>query len=181
MNVLVTSKNPVKIRATRDGFEKVFPDKILILESTKVDSGVTAQPTSDKEALKGALVRTKNAMRLYPHFDYYVGIEGGIERGYGSTLSFAWVVVRTEKRIGKARSMSFIIPDSAAMMINEGKELGEVMDIIFRKQNIKQKEGAIGLLTKGIIDRTALYIPAVVCALIPFISESFFPINRKEE
>jgi len=37
----------------------------------------------------------------------------------------------------------------------------------FRK-NSKQKSGAVGHLTKGVIDRTAYYVPAVVLAYIPW-------------
>jgi len=47
-------------------------------------------------------------------------------------------------------------------------ELGEADDRVFERSNSKQTNGAIGLLTGNVIDRTTLYAPAVVFALIPF-------------
>jgi non-canonical (house-cleaning) NTP pyrophosphatase len=38
------------------------------------------------------------------------------------------------------------------------------MDELTKRENTKQKEGAIGILTKGVIDRKSLYVPAIVCA-----------------
>jgi len=52
--------------------------------------------------------------------------------------------------------------------VRQGKELGEADDLVFAKENSKQDNGAVGLLTGNVIDRTALYQQAVVLALIPF-------------
>jgi non-canonical (house-cleaning) NTP pyrophosphatase len=46
--------------------------------------------------------------------------------------------------------------------------LGEADDRVFSRKNSKQSNGAIGILTNDAIDRTELYIPAVIFALIPF-------------
>ena len=48
------------------------------------------------------------------------------------------------------------------------------MDEIFGKKNSKQQEGAIGILTDGVIDRTKLYTPAVIAALIPFKKKNLY-------
>jgi inosine/xanthosine triphosphatase len=178
MKIFVTSKNPVKISATRQGFKKVYPKKLIQIESEKVDSGVSNQPSSDEETLKGALQRTENALREYPNHDFYVGIEGGIEEKNNHTFSFAWVVIRSKKMIGKARSISFLIPNQAVKLIYQGKELGEAMDMIFGKTNIKHQEGAIGILTHGLIDRTDLYTPVIISALIPFENLELFKENN---
>jgi non-canonical (house-cleaning) NTP pyrophosphatase len=59
--------------------------------------------------------------------------------------------------------------------VRQGKELGEADDQVFGRHNSKQQEGAIGLLTGRVIDRTALYEEAVVMALIPFKNPTLFP------
>ena len=38
--------------------------------------------------------------------------------------------------------------------IKQGKELGDVVDDLLNDRNTKQKQGAIGCFTRGIMDRT---------------------------
>ena len=59
-------------------------------------------------------------------------------------------------------------------LINQGKELGEADDIVFGQSNSKQKNGAVGILTNNIIDRTQFYVEAMVLALIPFLNEDIY-------
>lgn len=49
--VVVASKNPVKIKAVRNAFIRMFPERAFKLESIDVPSGVSIQPKSDKEVL----------------------------------------------------------------------------------------------------------------------------------
>ena len=89
---------------------------------------------------------------------------------HGDELSaFAWVVVLSPDGIeGKGRTGTFFLPPAVAELIHQGKELGEADDIVFAQSNSKQKNGAIGILTGDVIDRAALYVPAVIMALVPF-------------
>jgi non-canonical (house-cleaning) NTP pyrophosphatase len=48
------------------------------------------------------------------------------------------------------------------------------MDELTKREKAKQKEGAIGILTKVAICRKSLYVPAIVCALIPFSNKGLF-------
>jgi len=79
MKVIVASTNPAKIKAVTDAFKKVFPEFKIKVESISVESGISEQPMSNKETLKGAMGRAKNARRKIPKADYWVGIEGGLE------------------------------------------------------------------------------------------------------
>jgi non-canonical (house-cleaning) NTP pyrophosphatase len=45
---------------------------------------------------------------------------------------------------------------------------------VFGRTNSKQEEGAIGLLTGGIVDRRQLYEQAVVLALVAFKNEKLY-------
>ena len=47
-------------------------------------------------------------------------------------------------------------------------ELGHADDEVFGRDNSKQQNGAIGLLTDDLVDREAYYIHAVIMALVPF-------------
>ena len=98
----------------------------------------------------------------------WVGIEGGIE-DYGVEMAaFAWIVVKSRNLCGKGRTGSFFLPGEIAELVRGGKELGDADDIVFQKSNSKQKNGAIGILTGNVVDRTSLYEQAVILALVPF-------------
>ena len=165
--VIVASKNPVKSTAVEKAFARMVPNEVFETSAIAVDSGVADQPRSDNETLAGAEERAAAAARIRPEADYWVGIEGGIEDGVAGMRAFAWVVVRSAFGTGRARSGTFFLPDEVARLVREGKELGEADDIVFGCSNSKQGEGAVGLLTHGVVDRRALYEHAVVLALAP--------------
>jgi len=164
--VVVASRNPVKVEATRHGFERVFPGDRFVMRQVSVPSGVSDQPKSDGETLEGAHQRAQNARVKSPDAAYWVGIEGGIEDSSRGMRAFAWVVVLAEDGLGRGHSGGFFLPDRVADLVRQGKELGEADDIVFGRQNSKQKEGAIGLLTHGAMDRRELYEHAVILALV---------------
>ena len=166
--IIVASNNSVKTQATENGFRKMFPHEIFEIESISVPSGVNDQPMSDKETLKGAVNRVNNASQAIVNVDYWVGIEGGIEETNGEMAAFAWVVIKSKTLTGKSKSGTFYLPQKIANKIRNGIEMGEVNDIIFGLKNSKQHNGAIGILTKNVIDRLQLYEHAVVLALVSF-------------
>jgi len=89
--------------------------------------------------------------------------------------AFAWVcIISRDGKIGKAKSGVFFLPKKVVGLIKEGKELGEANDIVFKEENSKQKGGAIGILTEGLIDRTGYYTSTVVSALIPFKNKDLY-------
>ena len=172
--VIVASKNPVKIQAVKDGFEKMFPGDAFEFTGIAVDSGVSDQPMSDDETLTGAKNRVENASDKEDCADFIAGIEGGIERVNGEMEAFAWVVIKSGTRVGKSKTGTFLLPAKVVALIDEGKELGEADDIVFDRYNSKQKSGAVGILTENVIDRTSYYTEAVVLALIPFKNRDLY-------
>lgn len=169
MKVVISTINPVKINATKNAFEKMFPRQKIIIETVKVMSGVSDQPITESETLKGATMRAKNALKVKPDFDFAIGIEGGVEERLHGMEAFAWVVVISrDGKIGRGRTGTFFLPGKVVAFIKQGKELGEADDIVFKGKNTKQKNGAVGILTGNAIDRTKYYTFAVIMALIPF-------------
>lgn len=173
--IVVASKNPVKMSAVRNGFQKMFPHETFEVDSVSVSSGVTDQPMSDAETLEGAWNRSHHAGEVVADADFWIGIEGGVEDKLGEMEAFAWVVIKSrDGKIGKGRSSAFFLPQRIADLIRQGKELGEVDDIVFSRANSKQENGAIGLLTHDVIDRAHYYTDAVILALIPFVNEQLY-------
>ncbi len=164
--VVLASANPVKVHATLAGFRRVFPEVAFSIESVSVPSGVAAQPLTDAETLQGARTRAENAAQQVADADYWVGMEGGVDEVEGDMLGFAWVVVRSRHGSGMSRTAAFILPPRVAALVREGRELGEAVDIVYDRVGTKQGLGAVGLLTDGLIDRSKLYEPAVVLALL---------------
>jgi inosine/xanthosine triphosphatase len=173
--VVIASKNPVKIQCVRQAFEKVFPDEAFQFEGVSVASGVSEQPMTDEETFIGARNRAINASKVEPEAVYWAGVEGGIQKNGDEMEAFAWVVIISTDKTGKARTSSFQLPPAVVELINQGMELGHADDLIFKRDNSKQKNGAVGILTNDLIDRVSYYEPAVVLALIPFLNESLYP------
>lgn len=157
-------------------------------QGVDVPSGVSHQPMTDAETLTGARTRAGNARTAHPEADFWVGIEGGVEErmkdapmrtvatppSEGGRMkdegmhAFAWVVILSRDLTGEARTGTFQLPPEITRLVREGVELGHADDIVFQRSNSKQKDGAIGILTDGLIDRTAYYVHAVMLALVPF-------------
>jgi len=166
--VIIASKNPVKINAVKIGFEKMFPSEKFEFKGVSVPSGVKDQPATNQETMAGAINRANNAKLQHQQADFWVGIEGGIEKDKEEMGVFAWIVVKSNEISGKTRTSTFFLPKKIVELIDAGKELGEADDIVFGGTNSKQKNGAVGILTGNIIVRTSYYTEAVILALIPF-------------
>lgn len=176
--VVLASGNPVKARATEAGFRRVFPDEEFALVPAAVASGVPDQPVSDAETLRGAANRAAAAAEAHPTADYWVGIEGGVADDGEEMAAFAWIVVRAANGVGRSRTGSFVLPPEVARLVRQGRELGEADDIVFGRSGSKRREGAVGLLTAGVVDRVRLYEQSVVLALIPFCNPRLYRARR---
>ena len=169
--ILVGSQNPVKINATRLAFEHYFTS--FTIEGKSSSSEVNDQPLSSEETLTGAKNRVKNILQ-FPA-EYYVGIEGGVEKRNQDYEAFAWIVIQdTNGKQGISKTASFTLPKKVSKLIDQGLELGEADDQVFQRQNSKQQNGAVGLLTQDIITRTSYYQEAIVLALVPFINSELY-------
>lgn len=175
IRVVVASQNPVKLAAVRSGFERMFPEFTIEVQAVGVASGVSHQPMSDAETLQGALNRALTARQQLPDADYWAGVEGGVEEKDGTISAFAWAAILSPERCSKARSATFDLPPALADLVRQGVELGEADDRLFGRQNSKQQNGAVGLLTGDVIDRAAYYEQPVILALIPFKNPHLFP------
>jgi len=173
IKIAVASKNPVKLDAVREGLS-VFLNEEFQVVGLSVESNVSDQPMSDGETLLGALNRIKNAQQKFPGYNFYIGIEGGVEDSPSGLMAFAWIVISNGEKTGKARTASFFLPPRVAELVHQGMELGDADDVVFRKNNSKQQNGAIGLLTNDAITRKSLYVPAVQMAFIPFLHPEMY-------
>ena len=189
VNVAVGSTNPVKVNAVRLGVANAlrplpeYLDSEIQLNSCgyNVQSGVSDQPMSDEETKQGALTRAIAAFQAYVKEhgrapEYAVGLEGGVQDDPISKemICSAWMAVWDGSRFGSARTCSFLLPPSLSSLVRGGMELGAADDATFATVNSKQKGGTVGHLTRGGIDRTAYYVPAVELAMVPLLWKDLY-------
>ncbi len=171
--VVIASLNPAKIKAVRSAFQSAFPDQFFEFKGVSVPSGVADQPMSNEETRRGALNRVANAKSEIHDGDFYVGLEAGIE----GSVTFAWMIIESDTHRGESRSASLMLPPKVLAQLEHANELGDVMDSVFGTENIKQKGGAISLLTQNLLTRSSVYHQALILALIPFTNAKHFPAN----
>jgi len=148
MQIIVASKNPVKINAVREWLVDMFPDHTLNVVWESFASGVSDQPMTDTETYQWAYNRAHNAYQKW-WADLYVGLEWWLEEQDWELLCFAWIVIIDAKqKIWKAKTATFILPAKISELIHQWKELGEADDIVFGHTNSKQSMWAVGILTK---------------------------------
>mmetsp|Transcript_468 Transcript_468/g.587 ORF Transcript_468/g.587 Transcript_468/m.587 type:complete len:243 (-) Transcript_468:66-794(-) len=75
---------------------------------------------------------------------------------------------------GFGRTGSFALPPKVARLVNEGVELGEADDIVFKRTNSGQGQGTVGKLTRGMIDRSNYYDHSLKLALVPWIRPELY-------
>ncbi|MEM3793525.1 MAG: inosine/xanthosine triphosphatase [Candidatus Bathyarchaeia archaeon] len=177
MRVAVGSTNPVKIRATEKAFSRAFPGLEVIAFGIEVESGVPPQPLGE-ETIRGAMNRAAKALEKSVA-DFGVGIEAGLFpfpntlTGY---LELQWCAVRD--RAGRASlgcGPGFEQPPAIIEeVIRGGRDVEEAIHIVFGIKGIGRREGAIGLLSKGLMDREELTESAVLMALIPILNEGLY-------
>jgi inosine/xanthosine triphosphatase len=170
--VAVGSSNPVKIGATRAVITRVAP--AARVEGVSVSSTVRDQPWGDDETIRGARSRAA-AARQALDADLGVGIEGGVVEDADGLRTCAWaVVVGSEDREGRGGSLAMPLPPVVADLVRGGLELGDAMDEVAGTQNVKQAQGAVGLLTLGLIDRQRAYEALITYALAPFLVPEYW-------
>lgn len=176
MRVVVASQNPVKIAATKASFEGMFPDEVFTFIGVNVESGVNDQPMTDDETLCGASNRAENAKVIEPEADYWVGLEGGLERKGGRLESLGWMVVLAKSgKKSMSRTSTFVLPDEVATLIDEGMELSRADDLVFKRVDSKHSHGTVGILTDNYVTRETYYEQAISLALIPHKNSELYP------
>ena len=174
VTVVIGSTNRVKIDAAMLGLKQTSLGlRNINVLGINVPSGVSDQPMTDAETKTGSINRARSAYIEYANLnnckpDYSVGMEGGIMINDGIMECFAWISIFDGTKVGSSRTATFSLPKKIMELVEQGHELGHADDIVFNTKNSKQKSGAVGHLTKGVIDRTAYYVPAVVLAYIPW-------------
>ncbi len=175
MVVAAGSGNPVKVSAIRSVFERAFPDTEMEIIDNPVNSAVSDQPFED-ETIAGAINRARNAI-TGTDAHYGVGVEAGLffngVSGKYMDVQYCAIIDRAgEITIGHGAGFSY--PDEVISLVLNGREdgitIGDAMKTVYGKEDIGKKEGAVGFLSRDLLNRKELTEHAVIAALIPRIS-----------
>lgn len=171
----VGTTNKAKIESVLTVVRKCFPNDTHDVRPVNVLSGVSNQPMSANETVTGATNRATNAMNAVEDADFGVGLEGGLELINGIWFECGWMCVIQKSTGFKGIGSSARFEMSPVLMkpiLNDKKELAEVMDEMTGKSDVRSNLGAMGVLTSGHLGRAAAYEHGVIFALAPFLSES---------
>lgn len=170
MNIFVGSTNPVKINAVTIAASEQWPE--CQVTGLSVPSGVNDQPRTDDETYQGAFNRAKAVLELgltsieesragrdLSRLVLGVGLEGGVfEKENGELWSTVWAVVVDESGFStSANGARFRVPEIVAEKIRLGEEMGLVISAIVGQDDVRKKQGMIGIITQNFVDRTEEY------------------------
>lgn len=169
----IGSQNPAKVRGVMNAFSHYF--RVEKFVTKKVDTGLPPQPIGLGLILEGA--RRRAELSLSEECDYSVGIEAGFYIVGDEPYDVEAAYVLEKSGVGSLGfSPSFPIPRRIYEWILRGeyKELEDAVNALFKVENIGDKEGFIGLLTKRVCDRWVLSYYATLMALVRFLNRDLY-------
>ncbi|WP_410176182.1 inosine/xanthosine triphosphatase [Shewanella cyperi] len=176
ISLLVGSTNPVKIAAARDAFAAVFKDTEILCRGISSPSGVADQPMTREDTRLGAINRARFC-ESQGGADYFIAMEGGVDCFEDGPATFAYVAIVHQDRLSVGRSAQLPLPPRVYHALQQGQELGHVMDALFNTVNVKHAGGAIGLLTANAATRGSSYTQALILALAPMLHPELYELS----
>ncbi|MEN1968177.1 DUF84 family protein [Lentibacillus sp. N15] len=151
MKITIGSNNPTKIKAVQEVFAT------HTVQAMNASSSVSAQPFSDEETREGAINRALECVRRNPE-SIGIGLEGGVMYVEDQLYLCNWgAMVDRDKNTFTASGARIPLPEAVHSELCKGHELGDVMDQYAKKQEVRKKEGAIGIFTNEIVTRQEMF------------------------
>lgn len=182
MIVAVGSMNPVKLTATTEAFKIIFGEARVV--GVRVATSVGPQPVGLSSTLLGALERAEQAIGR-GMAEYGVGIEAGLVEFPGTATGYMdlqiCVVVDREGYCSVGVGPGFELPPIVVEKVLRGgaREVEEAMVGLTGIENIGDRMGAVGWLSRDAVDRRELVRYAVLMALIPRIRGELYRLRLR--
>jgi inosine/xanthosine triphosphatase len=142
-----------------------------------VESGVPRMPLNDTQLMRGAFERAGAVRELLraegKSADFFVGLEGGFHsitfEGRRHTFLHGWAYVSDGARGHFGHAPAVAVPVSiVARVEGSGRELGDVIDEVVGEHDVRSRQGAWGVLSRGLLTRAASFEAALLAAFAPF-------------
>jgi non-canonical (house-cleaning) NTP pyrophosphatase len=175
----------------------------------EVASGVRHTPLTREDLMAGARQRAESVARAAraqnEPWKYFVGLEGGLDviPGLDAIPSLdlvpeldvvreaeqRWVFLQSwayvadgSGRGAYGQSGSVLVPEVLAkIVVDAGVELSEAIDAFADGHNIRDAEGAWGILTRNLITRQESFRVAVINAFAPFFNREIYAKEPRKD
>jgi inosine/xanthosine triphosphatase len=173
----------------------------------EVPSGVRHTPLSREDLMTGARQRAEALVQIAraenKPWIYFVGLEGGIDVIPGTDVmpnldvipdvdvvreaNRRWVFLENWAYVTDGTSAgafgqsgAVLVPEGLAkIVVDDGVELSEAIDAFAGRHNIRDAEGAWGILTRNMISRQEAFRVAVINAFAPFFNREVYSVSSK--
>ncbi|GGE77547.1 DUF84 family protein [Priestia taiwanensis] len=152
MKVSIGSTNKAKVAAV----EGAFTGYKVTFSCIEVSSQVSPQPFSDDETMRGAINRAHNVL-VAEGADVGIGLEGGVVETPQGLFLCNWGALTDGEVTVVAGGARIQLPEELEIPLLNGIELGPLMEQYSKRDNVRQGEGAIGILTNGHINRKEMF------------------------
>ena len=187
MLIALGSARPAKIMALRAACARVAEVdrrwKQAELVARGVETGVPRMPLNDTQLMRGARNRAEAVREVLGRgggaADFYVGLEGGFHSitfdGERRTFLHGWAYVTDGARGYFGHAPAVTVPPSIVARVEQtGRELGEVIDEVAASTDVRSRDGAWGLLSRGLLTRAMSFETALVAAFAPFYNAPLY-------
>lgn len=147
------------------------------LVARPVQPTIPLMPLTDSHLMKGARERADGVHRLLTaggeKADFYVGLEGGFHsmmfEGQRHTFLRGWAYA-TDGQVGYfGTAPTITVPQEIASLVEQtGRELAEVIDDVTGERDVRSRQGAWGVLSRGLLTRSMSFETSLIAALAPF-------------
>lgn len=152
--------------------------------SRAVETGAPAMPLTDMQLMRGAKERAEGVRALLWRdgraADLYVGLEGGFHsityEGRRCTFLRGWAYAADgdgDGHFGAAPSVE-VPPRIVARVEGQNRELGEVIDEVAGARDVRSRQGAWGVLSRGLLTRAQSFESALLAAFAPFYNPRLY-------
>lgn len=139
MKIVLGSTNKDKINILKEALAKLG-EKAKIT-GVKVDSGVSEQPIGEKETIKGAINRARQAFSLHPEADLGIGLEGGLvkikDRYFLVCIA---ALIDSQKNLYLGISSKWPLPQEVSQEIDRGGFFAHSIREYAKKNENSQKQ-----------------------------------------
>ncbi len=178
--VAVGTTNKIKLQAV-EGVLQDYPilDKALVFPY-KVPTEVADQPLTQNETMQGAKNRAKNAYQACGDCQYSIGIESGlmkVEESKTGFMEFTACCIYDGNEFYLGQSSAYEMPQHIIdLVVKEKMNMAEACfhGGLTDDLELGQKEGDIGILSKGRVTRQNQSEQALVVALIQLENVSLY-------
>jgi inosine/xanthosine triphosphatase len=162
IRVAVGSTNWVKVEAARSVMERIFGSVIVI--PVDVKSAVSEQP-KELETRRGAINRAVFALG---DNDLSIGIEAGVFVTEDGLYDYQYcAVLDKEGRLTIGVGPGFRYSDDIADLVSGGMTVGEAVHELYGESDMWKEQGAVGLMSRGLLDRKTLTEQSITAAMVP--------------